>query len=295
VQQQARRMNSLWGLAPIAAVLLAFLFSRWRRRRHEQRLMDQPFPEQWQQILRGHLPVYTVLDLQERTTLESLIKRFIDEKKFYGCAGLVVTDRMKLCIAAESCLLLLGQSGPIYPTLQSILVYPTGFIARRDVHQEDGIVAAGEHHLLGESWSNGSVILSWDSVEEGARDFSDGHNLVLHEFAHQLDSASGSVNGAPPLRTNSYQTWARVFSDSFDDLRARVEHGKQTIMDPYGASNPAEFFAVATETFFEKPEDLFARRPRLFEELRQYYRVDPREWHRRLARGQSLESPGASR
>lgn len=288
-------MNSLWGLAPVAMVLLAFFFSRWRRRRREQRLMEQPFPEQWKQILRERMPVYTALEPPERSTLEGLIKRFLDEKEFYGCAGLVVTERMKLCIAAESCLLLLGQSGPIYPKLQSILIYPTGFIARRDVHQEDGTVAAGEHHLLGESWNNGRVILSWDDVEEGVRDFSDGHNVVLHEFAHQLDSASGDANGAPPLRANSYQTWARVFSESFDDLQARVEHRKPTVMDSYGATNPAEFFAVATETFFEKPEELFARRPRLFEELRHYYRVDPRAWHRRIASGKRPETTAAPR
>jgi Mlc titration factor MtfA (ptsG expression regulator) len=275
-------MSSLWGLAPVALVLLAYFFSRWRRRRREHRLSTQPFPEPWSRILRERMTVYKALREEERRTLEGLIKRFLDEKTFYGCAGLEVTECMKLRIAAESCLLLLGQSGPVYPKLKSILVYPTGFIARRDVHQDDGTVAAGEHHLLGESWNNGRVILSWDDVEEGVRDFTDGHNVVLHEFAHQLDSESGGTNGAPPLRRNSYQTWARVFSDNFEDLRSRVMHGKATVMDPYGSSNPAEFFAVATETFFEKPHDLVALRPELFEELQLYYRVDPREWHSRM-------------
>ena len=269
-------------LAPVALVVLAFFLDRWRRRLREHRLRSQPFPAPWTQILEKRMPVYAALQAQERSILEQLILRFLDDKTFYGCAGLEVTDLMKLCIAGEACLLLLGQSGPVYPKLQSILVYPTGFIARRDVHQEDGTVAAGEHHLLGESWGNGRVILSWDDVEEGARDFSDGHNVVLHEFAHQLDSASGGTNGAPPLRSNSYQTWARVFSDSFDDLQTRVMHGKKTVMDSYGATNPAEFFAVATETFFEKPEELSARRPELFAELQQYYRVDPRQWHQRI-------------
>lgn len=280
-------MSGLWGLAPVALVLLAFFTNRWWQRRREQHLLNQPFPEHWKQTLEQRMPVYSALQEEERSTLETLIKRFLDEKDFYGCAGLEVTELMKLRIAAESCLLLLGQSGEglsrhVYPKLQSILVYPSGFVARRDVHQEDGTVADGEHHLLGESWGNGRVILSWDDVEEGARDFSDGHNVVLHEFAHQLDSASGGANGAPPLRSNSYQTWARVFSDNFDDLQRRVGHGKETVMDSYGATNPAEFFAVATETFFEKPEDLFAQRPELFEELRLYYKVDPREWHSRL-------------
>lgn len=275
-------MSSLWALAPVALVVLALFLSRWWRQRREQQVLNSPFPEAWRAILKERMPVYTALQEPEQRTLEALIKRFLDEKEFYGCAGLVVTELMKLRIAAESCLLLLGKPGSVYPKLQSILIYPSGFVARRDVYQDDGTVAAGEHHLLGESWDNGRVILSWDDVTEGARDFTDGHNVVLHEFAHQLDADSGGTNGAPTLRRNSYQTWAKVFSDNFDDLQSRVMRGKQTVIDPYGATNPAEFFAVATETFFEKPEDLFERRPELFEELKGYYRIDPRTWHQRM-------------
>ena len=266
------------GLVPLVLVVVVFLITHYTKRWRKQRLLDKAFPEQWQLILKERVPVYTALQTQERHKLEQLIHLFLDEKEFYGCAGLEVTDVMKVCIAAEACLLLVGQSGPIYPKLQSILVYPTVFKAKRDLHQEDGTVVAGEHHLLGESWGNGRVILSWDDVEQGARDFTDGHNVVLHEFAHQLDSASGSANGAPPLRSNSYQTWASVFSDNFEDLQKRVLKGRPTVMDGYGATNPAEFFAVATETFFEKPDDLLKKRPELFQELQQYYRVDPRDW-----------------
>jgi len=268
------------GLVPLVLVVVVFVITHYVKRWRKQRLLNKAFPQQWQHILTERLPVYTVLQEQERHKLEQLIHLFLDDKEFYGCAGLEVTDVMKVCIAAEACLLLLGQSGPIYPKLQSILVYPTGFLAKRDLHQEDGTVVAGEHHLLGESWGNGRVILSWDDVEQGARDFTDGHNVVLHEFAHQLDSASGSANGAPPLRSNSYQTWAKVFSDNFEDLQTRVLHGRPTVMDGYGATNPAEFFAVATETFFEKPDQLLKRRPELFQELQQYYRLDPRDWRR---------------
>ncbi len=266
------------GLVPLVLVLVAFLLTHYYRRWRKQRLLNKAFPDQWQQILRERIPVYTVLQEPERKKLEQLIHLFLDDKTFYGCAGLVVTDVMRVCIAAEACLLLVGQSGPVYPRLQAILVYPSGFRAKRDEHQDDGTVTTAAHHLLGESWGNGRVILSWDDVEQGARDFTDGHNVVLHEFAHQLDSASGSANGAPPLRNNSYQTWATVFSDNFEDLQARASHGKSTVMDTYGATNPAEFFAVATETFFEKPDDLHRRRPELFHELQQYYRLDPREW-----------------
>ena len=268
------------GLVPLVLVVVVFVITHYVKRWRKQRLLNKAFPQQWQHILTERLPVYTVLQEQERHKLEQLIHLFLDDKEFYGCAGLEVTDVMKVCIAAEACLLLLGQSGPIYPKLQSILVYPTGFLAKRDLYQEDGTVVAGEHHLLGESWGNGRVILSWDDVEQGARDFTDGHNVVLHEFAHQLDSASGSANGAPPLRSNSYQTWAKVFSDNFEDLQTRVLHGRPTVMDGYGATNPAEFFAVATETFFEKPDQLLKKRPELFQELQQYYRLDPRDWRR---------------
>lgn len=270
------------GLIPIVLVVAAFLLNHYFKRWRKERLLGKAFPADWQQILGERIPVYSVLPEPQRRKLEQLILLFLDQKTFYGCAGLVITDVMRICIAAEACLLLLGQSGPVYPKLQAILVYPTAFRAKRDMHQEDGTVVAGDHHLLGESWGNGRVILSWDDVEEGARDFSDGHNVVLHEFAHQLDSASGSANGAPPLRRNSYQTWATVFGDNFHDLQASAFHGKSTVMDTYGATNPAEFFAVATETFFEKPDELRQRRPELFEELLKYYQLDPRDWQRVL-------------
>jgi Mlc titration factor MtfA (ptsG expression regulator) len=272
--------TGMLGLAPVALVVIALLLSRWLRRWRERRLVNKVFPDQWTEILKARMPVYGALQEPERRKLERLIQRFLDDKDYYGCAGLVITDVMKVCIAAEACLLVLGQSGTVYPKLQSILLYPSGFVAKRDLHQEDGTVVAGEHHLLGESWDNGRVILSWDDVQQGARDFTDGHNVVLHEFAHQLDSASGSANGAPPLRRNSYQTWASVFGENFEDLQARTLHGKPTVMDSYGTTNPAEFFAVATETFFEKPRELFQTRPELFQELQLYYRLDPRKWLR---------------
>jgi hypothetical protein len=123
------------------------------------------------------------------------------------------------------------------------------------------------------------VILSWDDVNSGIEDFSDGRNVVLHEFAHQLDSESGSTNGAPLLRRNSYKSWARVLSSNFEDLKWRSLHQQRTVMDEYGATNPAEFFAVATEVFFEKPNQLFKMRPALYSELSQYYQLDPRGWH----------------
>lgn len=270
--------NPMIAVLPILAVLIAFgvyvYLTRWR----ERSIRNRPFPASWLTIVAARLPIYSSLSLEEKLRLHFLIQQFIARKRFYGCGGLTITDEIRVTIAAEACLLLINRGGPIYPKLSSVLVYPTGFRVEREQLQADGIVAVGKHHLLGESWSNGKVILSWDDVEKGIGDFTDGHNVVLHEFAHQLDSESGSTNGAPPLRRNSYKSWAAVFSENFEDLRSRNFRGHETVMDQYGITNPAEFFAVATETFFEKPYELYRRRPQLYDELKAYYKIDPRVW-----------------
>ncbi|MEE4143609.1 MAG: M90 family metallopeptidase [Halieaceae bacterium] len=265
---------------PILAVFIAFALYFYLTRWRAKKLLGSPFPVAWQEIITKRLPVYFSLSPQEQARLQQLIKQFIADKRFYGCGGLVITDEMRVTIAAEACLLLLNRGGAIYPDLSSVLVYPTGFIVEREQHQPDGTVASAEHSLLGESWSNGKVILSWDDVEKGAADFTDGHNVVLHEFAHQLDAESGSTNGAPPLRRNSYKAWATIFAENFEELAASSMLGHHTLLDQYGATNPAEFFAVATETFFEMPHQLHDRHPDLYGELANYYRIDPRAWHR---------------
>lgn len=268
-------MTALWPLALVAVACIGyFVVNRWR----DQRLRQRPFPSQWEPALQRGVPVYGALTPEQQERLRKLVQVFIARKTFYGCAGLEVTDEMRVVIAAQACLLLLNNGKQVYPKLKSVLVYPAAFRVDRADHQEDGTVSSGGRDLAGESWSNGKVILSWDSVERGVADFNDGNNVVLHEFAHQLDSESGSTNGAPALRSNSYRTWSAVFSSHFDNLRHRAMRRRATVMDTYGATNPAEFFAVATETFFEKPHQLAERRPDLYAELRQYYQVDPRDW-----------------
>jgi Mlc titration factor MtfA (ptsG expression regulator) len=261
------------GAIIILAVLL-FYIPRWKNRYQRNR----PFPPQWQSILVANLPIYPALKHADKDKLHKLVNLFIASKQFVGCGGQEITDEIRVTIAAEACLLLLHQGWSVYPKLYSVLVYPSSFIVKRDQHREDGTVAMQQDHLSGESWSNGKVILSWDDVVAGVSNFDDGHNVVLHEFAHQLDTASGSANGAPPLRRNSYGSWAAVLTKEFKDLKWRKFKQHKSVMGEYGATNPAEFFAVATETFFEKPRQLNDKHPELFEELERYYGLDPRQW-----------------
>ncbi len=262
-------------LLVIALILVFFYLTVWR----DRRIRKRPLPHEWLAIIQRAVPVYSSLSGAEQTRLQQLISLFLASKKFYGCGGLAMTDEIRVTIAAQACLLLLHQGWSVYPGLFSILVYPDAFRTRRDQHREDGTVISEHRELLGESWSNGKVILSWDDVTRGVADFSDGRNVVLHEFAHQLDSATGSTNGAPALRTTSYAAWSRVLGENFDDLRWRSLRGAPTVLDTYGTASPAEFFAVATEAFFERPAALAAHRPELYQELSAYYRVDPRTWH----------------
>jgi Mlc titration factor MtfA (ptsG expression regulator) len=257
-------------------VYIAFNFTKWRN----NWIKSKPFPKKWDSLLAVNLPIYSSLNTEEKRRLQKLIQLFITKKRFVGCAGLTITDNMKVTIAAEACLLLLNHpKTAVYPKLYSVLVYPGAFRTEREQQQSDGTVSIASHNLSGESWSNGKVVLSWDDVVAGASDFTDGQNVVLHEFAHQLDSHSGSTNGAPPLRRKTYGTWSKVLSEEFEDLQKACFRRHKTVMDHYGATNPAEFFAVATEAFFEKPKQLYLKHQELYEELRLYYQADPRQWH----------------
>ena len=269
-------------LSLLALVLLTaaglFLYPVWRRRRIDRAV----FPGHWVSILRRRLPFFDGMSPEQQYELQQLIKRFIHDKRFVGVAGQPIDDELRVTIAAQACLLLLNRPGSEYGSLRTILVYPREFIARHVAQDEAGLVRDERHVLAGESWDNGRIVLAWDSVERGARDFSDGYNVVLHEFAHQLDQESGYANGAPLLTSKgAYSAWARAFNEEFQSLqRAAASHSK-SLFDYYGATDPAEFFAVATETFYECPQQMAEQHPELFGQLRHYYRVDPRDWGNR--------------
>lgn len=259
----------------IVAIILALFLPRYRLKK----AIAAPFPEEWVKIVESNISVYRNLPMPLRMQLRKLIKQFLHQKHFSGAGGLEITDEIRVTIAAEACMLLLNRNTHVYPSLRYIIVYPSAFVVDREQAGMDGTVGSGPKGLLGESWSNGKVILAWDNVLQGSINFADGQNVVLHEFAHQLDSETGSTNGAPILTgANGMQTWAKTLSEEFQELQLDSQRGKQSLLDHYGATNPAEFFAVATETFFEKPEKMAEHHSELFEVLKAYYRVNPADW-----------------
>lgn len=263
----------------LTLVLLAIALALWIPHRRLQLALAAPFPEAWAQILLRNLEVYQRLSPPLRARLRELVKRFLHEKHFSGAGGLAITDEIRVTIAAEACLLIVGRPGGVYPGLRYIIVYPGAFLVEHDEPDELGVVDTSPQDLLGESWHNGKVILAWDSVLRGSRNFFDGQNVVLHEFAHQLDSEDGAVDGTPLLGgEHSYRSWAGVLSAEFAELRDASYHGRESLLDHYGASNPAEFFAVATETFFENPWRMAQNHAELFAVLQSYYHIDPRAW-----------------
>jgi len=254
-----------------------FHFFRDRKR---ARLLAQPIPESWESILANTFPLYRKMDEVDRAELQRHMQIFLGEKRFRGGHGLVVTEEMRVTIAAQACLLLMHRNCRYYPTLRTIFVYPSAYFAG----QPDGDV----QRRLGESWQYGPVVLAWDSSRRGGKNVYDGRNVVLHEFAHQLDQMDGDADGMPALgivdETGElhlqYRSWAMVFTREFRRHVKKSNKGRKTVIDHYGATNPAEFFACATEAFFEKPRSMNKKHPELYEELKAFYRQDPLKWSR---------------
>lgn len=271
-------MFRAFGIAVVAVgvVVIAVLLRRiLQENKREAALSSGSFRDDWRKILRRRVPLYERLPEESRGVVESHVVQILGRKSFEACGGLEeVTEEIKLTIAGNAALLLVGHpGGEPFPSLRSILVYPGSFSVPGENEGE------ARRDLLGESWETGSVILSADTVLEDADAGADGFNLVLHEFSHQLDQDFGHADGLPLLEhSKQYQRWAATFSQAFERHERRTAKGWETVIDPYGAENPAEFFACATETFFERPEELRSEIPFVFEEFVNYYRVDPTHW-----------------
>ena len=254
----------------------ALVAQPWWSERRRMRLASRPFPAAWRRILRRRVPIVARLPLELQLRLKRLVQVFIAEKPFIGCQGRKITDEVRVTIAAQACLLLLGQArADCYPRLRQVLVYPGSFVADRERPLGAGVVRSERQTMSGESWTSGQVVLSWQDVVAGAADPDDGRNVTLHEFAHQIDQDSGAADGRPWRADRATRRrWAMVMGQALERLRSETS----ALIDSYGASDPAEFFAVVTEVFFERPAELAVEAPEVYDELVALYRIDPMRW-----------------
>lgn len=255
------------------------MFEWWHQRRVDK-ILQEPFPEAHHAVLERNVKHYGWLEAESQQQLRDLVQVFIAEKTWEGCGGLELTDEMKVTIAAQACLLVLALPHRLYKEVDSILVYPSTVLrpqARSGVFtRANAVIASGPIALLGEAHARGPVILAWDRVLRDGQRPRDGHNVVYHEFAHKLDMLDSRADGTPPLGTSEeIARWQQVCELAYLDLRARTERGQASFIDEYGATNEAEFFAVATEHFFEQPRALQREEPGLYDVLRDFYRQDP--------------------
>lgn len=265
----------------IAALILGgvvfwlFFYRSWQRRRE----LSKPFPARWRALLRRQVPHYRYLSPARQRRLQQAVQLFLVEKTFYGCNGFEIDDRVRITIAGHACLLILERSFAHFDDIRSILVYPDLYRVPPSqdddttLHEDDdGDIRAGE------AWVGGRVILAWSICTEATRDRHHPHNVILHEFAHQLDYLDGSADGAPPLDTALSHDWSRIMSDAWHNLQNTLYHHQPAWLDEYGATEPAEFFAVLTEAFYQQPHDLHHHQPAVYDLLCRYYQLDPRDF-----------------
>jgi len=261
----------------------------WRKNRRRVQLVAAPFPDDWLAHIRTNVGLYESLSKAEQQKLRDDLRILIAETNFEGCGGLTMTDEIRVTIAAQASILLLGFDHDYFERVRTILVYPSGFRSPDGWAAPDGVVHMDVGNL-GEAWHHGTVILAWDAIVAGGQNPRDSQNVVLHEFAHQLDFLDGVADGTPPLHNRAeYRKWHEVMTAEYAQLVAEAEHGHPMVLDAYGATNPAEFFAVSTECFFEKSIQMQRRHPRLYETLKQYYCQDP------AARFSAEEQPAHTR
>lgn len=264
----------------LAALALAAIWLGARyltKKRAVAALLTTRLSDHQRAVLAREVPLTRKLPPELHAALEGKIHRFLDQVDFIGCNGLEVDAEMELSIAAQACLLVVA-SDRWYDGLSNILIYPGAFKSVQK-HYDGYVVTEEEIVRSGESWLHGPVVLSWAHSRQGARDESDGHNVVLHEFAHQIDALSGATNGVPLLSDGqSFSEWEAAFLKAYDAHVKTVTTGHRTVLDAYGAQSHEEFFAVAVELFFERPAPLKREEPAVYEQLKKLFQVDPVRW-----------------
>lgn len=254
-------------------------WKRWWRRSESP---APPLPEQLQHILAQRVPFLRKLMPADRTVLTGLVQTFLEKKEFWGSQGLTVTDEMKVVVAAHACLLVLHRPDlGLFPRTREVILYPSDFGDVIEAIGPDGRRYEIDLTKIGETWRGGPVLLAWDNIGGPRAADDDGHNTVLHEFAHALDYLDGFADGSPPLATAQAQDeWTHVMTEEYQVLVTADRRGRRTFIDPYGAKNPAEFFAVVTEHFFEQPRRFLKNHRRLYALLKSFYQQDPASWPR---------------
>ena len=239
-------------------------------------LPTDPIPASWPGIVGRQVPLAARLAPADRARLFRLMQLFLREVPIEGCAGLEVTEEMRVTIAAQACLLLLNMRYPRYARVRHVLVYPSAFAPKSVRLHPTGQVVRPDVPLRGQAWQSGVVVLGWDEVRRDTHLGTGDGNVVLHEFAHMLDAEDGSMDGVPVFDSGTaYRAWAALLAEEFAEHVTRTERDEPTVLSPYGATNRAEFFAVATEAFFQRPAALRAEEPELYAQLARFYKLDP--------------------
>lgn len=250
----------------------------WLTERRRKRLLEDPFPAEWTAILEHNVAAYQLLDDDERQRLRELVQVFVAEKHWEGAGGLELDDEIRVTIAGTGCQLLIGRSHDLFAEVESIVVYPSAVVVppqARSIFDAGIRPVDADTPALGVAHRGGALVLAWDSARKGARDPDDGHNVVIHELAHKIDFLDGEADGTPPLPSGSARrAWAEAFAPAYLAHKERAERGKRSFLDDYAITNEAEYFAVATEAFFEKPRALARELPDVYAALRQFYSLD---------------------
>ena len=267
------------GLIVVIAVVAIVGMLVWAplKARRRAASFSQPFPTEWRTLLERTVPLYRRLPRDLRLKLEPVARAFLADVPIRGCQGLVVTDEMRLTIATQACLLTVARDASAYASLDAVLLYPDEFVVQETDEDDSGVVHEGESVLSGQSVADTQIVLSWRDVQDSGRE--DGiYNVVLHEFAHFLDNAVDGTLTDTASGREDLNAWHQLLDREYKALCDAVDRGDHPLIDPYGAESTAEFFAVATETFFEAPIELKDMHPALYAGLASFYGLDPAAW-----------------